>query len=254
MNVSLVQYAPYWEDIPSNLARLSDMFKNLEKKTDLILLPEMFATGFSTNVDAICTEKNRDEALQWMRKQSATTGAMIAGGVATVENQQYYNRFYWVSPDGNIGHYDKNYLFIMSDEPKFFTAGTEKKDFEWNGWKFRPILCYDLRFPELSRNNGDTPYDVLICAASWPAVRRDVWLSLLKARAIENQSYVIGINRVGEDANALIHKGDSIVYSPKGKIIAQISENEEKIVTVELSLDTLKEFRTNFPVLDSIRY
>ena len=253
IRVSLVQYAPWWEEVHGNLARLSGMIEVLKGKTNLIVLPEMFPTGFSTNIDVICSEKNNDEALHWMRGQALATGAMIAGGVATVENGHCYNRFHWVSPDGNSGHYDKNYLFILSDEPKYFTAGTEKKQFDRLGWKFKPVLCYDLRFPELSRNSSINPYDVLICAASWPSVRSDVWLTLLKARAIENQCYVVGVNRVGEDGNGLKHKGDSIVYGPKGEIIAHVPENEEKITTVELSLQTLKEFREKFPVLESLR-
>ena len=252
MIVSLVQYAPIWEDVAGNLSRLSSMMQALVGKTDLIVLPEMFPTGFSTNIDHICSEKNISEVLQWMRKQATSTGAMIAGSVAIKENGHFYNRFYLISPDGDTGHYDKNYLFIMSDEPKYFTAGKEKKEFEWRGWKIRPILCYDLRFPELCRNSRTSPYDLLLCAASWPAVRSDVWLTLLKARAIENLCYAVGVNRVGEDGNGLLHKGDSIVYGPKGEIIAQVAENEETIATIELSLPEIKAFRKKFPVLENI--
>ena len=248
-----MQYASLWEDVHGNLSRLSEMIQPLAGKTDSIIPPEMFPTGFSTNTGAICSEKNNTDVLQWMHRYAQSTGAMIAGGIAVKENGHCYNRFYWLSPDGDTGYYDKNYLFILSDEPQHFTAGTEKKQFEWRGWKIRPIICYDLRFPELCRNSRINPYDILICIASWPAARSDVWLTLLKARALENQCYVIGVNRVGEDGNGLQHNGDSIVYGPKGETIIQLPENEEKIDTCELSLSMLNDFRKKFPVLDSLK-
>ena len=250
--ISLVQYSPVWEDVSGNLSRLSRIVSQLEGRGDLILLPEMFSTGFSTNTNVICTPKNQSTVLEWMRQTAQSTGSLIAGSVAVEENTVCYNRFYWVGADGSSGHYDKNYLFIMSDEPKYFTAGTEKKQFEWRGWKIKPIICYDLRFPELCRNTRNNPYDILVCVASWPSVRSDVWLTLLKARAIENQCYAIGVNRVGEDGNGLQHKGDTIVYSPKGETIVRLPENEEKSATIGLSLSKLKAFRQKFPVLEDI--
>jgi len=252
LKVSLVQFAPFWEDVASNLSRLSSMIQPLEGKTDLILLPEMFPTGFSMNTDKICNEKDIANVLQWMRQQAQLTDAMIAGGMAVKEKENFYNRFYWISPDGEIGHYDKHHLFSMSDEPQHYTAGKERKRFEWRGWKIKPIICYELRFPEWCRNNRINPYDLLICTASWPSVRSDVWLTLLKARALENQCYVAGINRVGEDGNGLQHKGNSIAYSPRGETIAQVPENEEKATTVELSLSAMIDFRKKFRALDDI--
>jgi len=228
------------------------MIQSLVSKTDLIVLPEMFTTGFSMNTNEICSANNFNEALQWMQQQALSTGAMIAGSIATRNNAYCYNRFYWVSPDGVRGQYDKHHLFAMSDEPKYFTAGTEHKQFEWHGWQIKPILCYELRFPEWCRNNQTRPYDMLICAASWPSVRSDAWLTLLKARALENQCYVVGVNRVGADGNELQHKGDSIVFSPQGETIGRIPENEETIATFEISLSDLQNFRRKFPVLDDI--
>ena len=252
LSVSIVQYAPVWEDVAASLLRLGDLLQPLKGKTDLILLPEMFPTGFSTNVDKICSQENNILLLQWMYQQAQASKAMIAGSIAIKENNSYYNRYYWIAPDGTTKHYDKHHLFSMSLEPKYFTSGNEPKQFEWRGWKIKPVLCYEIRFPEWCRNNRSNPYDILICAASWPSVRSDVWITLLKARAIENQCYVAGVNRVGVDGAGLHHKGDSLVYSPKGEIIARIPENEENTVTFEISLSKMNDFRRKFPVLDDI--
>ena len=252
MRICLVQFAPRWEDVRFNLSRLENMIRQWAGKTDLIVLPEMFPTGFSMNTDVICNGDIYRETAQWMQQQAHTTGAMIAGGLAIRENSRCYNRFCWVSPDGNAGFYDKHHLFSMSAEPHHFTAGNEKKQFGWRGWQIKPVLCYELRFPEWCRNTRNNPYDILICAASWPAVRSDAWLTLLKARALENQCYVIGINRVGTDGNGLHHTGNSTVYSPKGEIMLQISENEEKMATAELSFSAMNDFRKKFSVLNDI--
>ena len=252
MKVGLVQFAPRWEDVRFNLPRLENMIRTLAGNIDLIVFPEMFPTGFSMNTDVICNEDIYQETVQWMKQQAQSTGAMIAGGLSVQENGRCYNRFYWISPDGDAGQYDKHYLFSMSAEPQYFTAGAEKKQFEWRGWQIKPILCYELRFPEWCRNTRNNPYDILICAASWPAVRNDVWLTLLKARALENQCYVIGINRVGTDGYGLHHTGNSIIYSPKGETIIQIPENEENLTTAELSFSTMNNFRKKFPVLNDI--
>ena len=252
MKISLVQFAPIWEDAHINLSRLDDTLRPLAGKTDLILLGEMFSTGYSMNTGKTGNTCSSDEVLQWMQQKACSTDAMVAGGVAVMKDEHYYNRFYWISPDGENGHYNKHHLFTMSDEHQYFTAGTEQEQFEWRGWQIKPVVCYDLRFPEWYRNNRTKPYDLLICAASWPSVRSDVWLTLLKARAIENQCYVAGVNRVGADGNGLQHKGDSIVYSPKGETIGRIPENEETVTTFELSFSALHDFRRKFPALDDM--
>ena len=252
MKISLIQYAPQWEEIQLNLSRLYNMFQSLSEKTDLIVLCEMFPTGFSMNIGKICSSGYSDAALQWMHRQARSTGAMIAGSMAVMENAQCYNRFYWACPDGDTGYYDKRHLFSMSDEPLYFTAGAKRKQFEWRGWKIKPVVCFDLRFPEWCRNSYTKSYDLLICSANWPSARSDAWLTLLKARALENQCYVVGVNRVGMDGNGLQHKGNSMIYSPKGEIIGQIPENEEKVATFELSLSALHDFRRKFPVLDDM--
>ena len=250
--VSLVQYNPHWEEVRLNLSRLDDMLQPLVGKTDLIVLCEMFSTGFSMNAGTICSAENSAAALQWMQKQSRQIDAMIAGSIAVEENTHYYNRFYWISPDGNAGYYDKHHLFTMSGEPKYYTAGAARKQFEWRGWQIKPIICYDLRFPEWFRNSRTNPYDLLICSASWPTVRSDAWLTLLKARALENQCYVVGVNRVGTDGYGLEHKGDTIAYSPKGETIGQIPDDEEAVVTFDLSLSALHDFRKKFTALDDM--
>ena len=252
LGITLVQYAPHWEEVQLNLSRLDDMLQPLAGKTDLIVLGEMFPTGFSMNTGKICSHENSATALQWMQQQSRSTGAMIVGTLAVTEGIHYYNRFYWVSPNGDAGYYDKRHLFTMGDEPQHYTAGAERKQFERCGWQIKPIVCYDLRFPEWCRTNRTRPYDLLICAASWPSVRSDVWLTLLKARAIENQCYVVGANRVGADGNGLQHTGDSVVYGPKGETIGRIPENEEAVASFELSYSELHDFRRKFPVLEDM--
>ena len=249
LTISLVQYSPRWEDVHFNLSFLGELFLSLRGKTDLIILPEMFPTGFTMNTGKICSNDN--VVTEWMQQQATSTGAMIAGSVAVMEKTYCYNRFYWVYPDGNMGHYDKHHLFTLSDEPQHFTAGTEQKQFAWRGWEIKPIICYDLRFPEWCRNNRTKPYDLLVCVASWPTVRSDVWLTLLKARALENQCFVAAVNRTGTDENGLLHQGDSVLYSPKGEVVGRISE-EEAVATFEISMAALHEFRKKFPVLNDM--
>ena len=251
MTITLIQYAPFWEEAPLNLSRLDNMLQPLTGKTDLVVLCEMFPTGFSMNTGKICSSENSAAGLQWMQRQAHAIDAMIVGSMAVMEGGHCYNRLYWVSPDGVAGHYDKHHLFTISDESLHFTAGAERKQFEWRGWQIKPVVCYDLRFPEWCRNNRTKPYDLLICPASWPAARSDVWLTLLKARALENQCYVVGVNRVGADGNGLPYQGDSIVYSPKGETVGKI-ENEETVATFELSLSALHDFRRKFSVLDDM--
>ncbi len=252
LTVSLVQYAPQREAIVDNLSRLDTMLQPLAGKTDLIVLPEMFPTGFEMNVEHIADTEDRSPALPWMQRQAEATGATITGSAAIRDGYRYRNRFYWVDPEGNVGRYDKHHLFTMSGEPQHFAPGTERKRFRLKGWEIMPIVCYDLRFPVWCRNTRNNPYDLLICSASWPTVRNDVWLTLLKARALENQCYAVGVNRVGEDGNGQSHQGDSIVYGPKGEIIGKLQENAEHVASFSLSLTALHGFRRKFPVLEDM--
>ena len=250
LTVSLVQFSPRWENPQYNLSRYSDFFLLFHRNPDIIIFPEMFPTGFSMNTKKICSKQKF--ITQWMQYVAEVTGALVVGSVAVKENSRFYNRLYWVSADGVMGHYDKHHLFTLADEHKHYTAGTEKKQFEWRGWEIKPIVCYDLRFPEWCRNNRMKPYDLLICVANWPAVRSDAWLTLLKARALENQCFVAGVNRTGTDGNKMLYGGDTIMYSPKGETIGKIAENEETVATFELSLPGLHDFRKKFPVLNDM--
>jgi predicted amidohydrolase len=242
---------------------LDELLQPLSGKTDLIVLPEMFPTGFSMNVAHIA--RCAAPVLSWMRQQAKATGAVIMGSMAVRINRNYYNRFYWLSPDGGAGHYDKHHLFSMSDEPEYFTGGKKRHQFSWKGWEIRPIVCYDLRFPAWCRNTcqntssrsivrkidaGDA-YDILICPASWPAARSDVWSTLLKARALENQCFVAGVNRIGTDNNGLVHNGHSAIYGPKGEIIGLL-QDEETVATFTLYLRELQAFRKKFQVLEDM--
>ncbi|MDR1672529.1 MAG: amidohydrolase [Bacteroidales bacterium] len=247
INVSLVQYCPRWEDAAHNLARLTAMLQPLSGATDVIVLPEMFPTGFSMNVERV--GRNEADGMAWMRQQAKATGAVVAGSMAATENDRCYNRFYWVTPNGDVVYYDKRHLFGMSDEGQVFAAGVKMCRFHVKGWEVCPIVCYDLRFPAWCRNTRIRPYDLLVCPASWPSVRRDVWTTLLKARALENQCYVAGVNRVGKDGNGLAHSGGSAVFGPKGEIVGQAPDDEEAAVTFRLSSEELYRFRQKFPVL-----
>ena len=253
LTVSLVQYAPCKNDTERNLSRLDEMIRPLAGKTDLIVLPEMFPTGFVMNTGHIAdTTGSYPSELFRMQGMAKAAGATIAGSMAVFADGLFRNRFYWVDPEGRVGHYDKHHLFTMSGEPLHFSPGTERKRFNVNGWEIMPIVCYDLRFPCWCRNTRNNPYDLLICSASWPAVRNDVWLTLMKARALENQSYVAGVNRVGLDENNMPHRGDSSVYGPKGEVIGKLRENEEDVASFRLSLPELHKFREKFPVLDDM--
>lgn len=261
MNVTLIQTHLHWEDIEMNLQHFDKLIASLSSPTNLIVLPEMFTTGFTMK-----PEKNAEENLgigfEFMKKMAQQKNAVITGSIATKENAYYYNRLYWVEPNGTNDAYDKRHLFRMAKEDEHYTAGTKKIIKEINGWKICPLICYDLRFPVWSRNrftkdevgstNGKWDYDVLIYVANWPEVRNYAWKQLLIARAIENQCYVIGVNRIGKDGNDFAHSGDSMVINPRGEIISKTKANEESVEMVKLDKDYLDEFRKTFPVgLDS---
>ena len=197
INVTLIQSDIIWEDKVSNLKNYQNKISQIES-TDLIVLPEMFTTGFSMNPKDI-SETMSGETIQWMKSNASKMNSAICGSIIIEEDDKYFNRFIWVNPDGSICQYDKKHLFSFAGEDKNYTAGNEKIIIEYKGWKICPLVCYDLRFPVWSRNSED--YDLLIYVANWPTKRKLAWKSLLVARAIENQCYVIGVNRVGKDEN-----------------------------------------------------
>lgn len=250
MNVTFIQTHLHWEDVEMNIQHFEKLISSIPTKTDLIILPEMFTTGFTMK-----PEKNAEDHLgmgfEFMKKMAHEKNAVITGSISTKENSNYYNRLYWVERDGKFDSYDKRHLFRMAKEDENYTAGTKKIIKKINDWKICPLICYDLRFPVWSRNkftNGQWDYDVLIYVANWPEVRNYPWKQLLIARAIENQCYVIGVNRIGKDGNDFAHSGDSMVINPRGEIVSHTKANEESIETIKLDMDYLEDFRKVFPV------
>ena len=254
MKVTIIQTALHWEDKDKNLSHFGDLIDSIKEQTDLIVLPEMFTTGFTMNPSELADPAN-GSCTQWMLSKAAEKKAVICGSIATGENSNYYNRLYWAEPDGNISHYDKRHLFRMAGEDKFYSMGSEKMIKHMKGWNICPLVCYDLRFPVWSRNtftrtNGSctAAYDALIYVANWPETRSYPWKQLLIARAIENQCYVIGVNRIGEDGNKISHSGDSMVINPRGEIMSKTKANQESIETITLDKAYLEDYRKAFPV------
>lgn len=243
LSVTLIQTELYWENPIANLAMLEEKIAQIENETDIIVLPEMFSTGFSMNTSL--AEPMNLTTFKWMRQQAAQSKAVVVGSVMIREAENVFNRMIWMQPDGQYHTYDKRHLFRMGNEHLHYRGGEKRLIVEWKGWKICPLICYDLRFPVWSRNVAQA-YDVLIYVANWPEARAYPWKSLLVARAIENQSYVIGVNRVGKDGNDLTFSGDSAVLNFRGEYL--FTETQKEIVqTVLLSKEDITNFRTQFP-------
>jgi predicted amidohydrolase len=209
----------------------------------VVVLPEMFASGFSMSETG--AEIGKGPALQWMQVQANRLGALIVGSLKVKQQNSFYNRLYAVQPDGTYSSYDKRHLFRMGDEHKFYQSGDQRVIVSYKGWNIALFICYDLRFPVWSRNVS-MAYDAAIYVANWPAPRANAWRTLLQARAIENLAYVVGVNRVGTDANALAYAGDSLLVDFKGDLVLDL-KSKDQILTSELSLESLAEFRAKFP-------
>ena len=249
MHITLLQPNLYWHDPVANRAMLEEHIFSLPEPTDLIVLPEMFTTGFTMDAHSVAEPMNLN-TFRWMKQMAAQTGAVVTGSyVVQEQGRRYVNRLIWMQPDGQFDVYDKRHLFRMAGEDAIYTAGSQRIVKEWKGWRVCPLICYDLRFPVWSRNTqtpGQFDYDLLVYVANWPAVRRNAWNVLLQARAIENLSYVVGVNRVGQDGNQHQYSGDSSVINFKGDILFRETDNE--IVHQQtLSLDELRAFRSAFP-------
>ena len=245
INITLVQTSIHWEDKPRNLDMFSRLLGRIEGPTDLVVLPEMFNTGFSMNAAAL-SETERGAAVRWLADTASNLGCVITGSVIFAAEGRHTNRLIWMRPDGTFSHYDKRHLFRMAGEHDFFAAGSRRLVTDLKGWRFCPLICYDLRFPVWSRNRGD--YDVLVFIANWPEPRSRAWNSLLPARAIENQAYVIAVNRIGTDGNGRDYSGDSGVFDPRGALLSRTRPREESIETVTLSGGELADIRKNFQV------
>lgn len=243
LKITLIQPDIVWEQPAVNLDICSRLLSG-EKQTDLIVLPEMFTTGFS--MQPLKLKENMDgPAVQWMKQLASQKKAAVTGTLIIEEEGRYFNRCLWVFPEGRISYYDKRHLFSMAGEHQHYTPGQERLIVEYMGWRFCPLICYDLRFPVWSRNNEN--YDVLIYMTNWPAARHHVWKSLLIARAIENQAYCVGVNRVGSDATGKAYRGDSALIDPKG--FATFLGPAPKAETFKISYSDLHRFRKTFPVL-----
>lgn len=251
MNVTIIQTGLHWEDPEKNRAHFQNKINSING-TDLIVLPEMFTTGFTMNPETVA-EDAEGTTLKWLQQNASQKNAVITGSVAVKENNNYYNRLYWVYPSGNFSFYNKRHLFRMAKEDQHYKAGENKIIREIGKWKVCPLVCYDLRFPVWSRNKWKSEkeqwdYDVLVYVANWPEVRNYPWKQLLIARAIENQCYVVGVNRIGKDGNNYEHSGDSVVIDPKGNVISTLKAHEDKTETIFLDKKLLEEYRKTFPV------
>ncbi|MCF8304574.1 MAG: amidohydrolase [Bacteroidales bacterium] len=250
LKITTIQTKLHWMDIDANLAMFTEKIDQIDDPGDVIVLPEMFSTGFAVKPDSVA-ETMEGKALQWLKDTAAKKQCVITGSVVIEENENYYNRLVWMQPDGFYETYDKRHLFRLGDEHLRFSQGRKQLLVELKGWKIKPLVCYDLRFPVWAKNRyiaDQYEYDVLIYIANWPGRRRFAWTSLLRARAIENQSYLVGVNRVGDDGNGIPHTGDSVFLDAKGKPVYEFGEEKEHIETVTLNYEKLREYRQKFTV------
>ena len=250
LKVTLIQSNIIWENRDANLEKFSAGLKEINDNPDLIILPEMFATGFTMNVEK-CAEREDGDTVNFLKEMAQKKNCVITGTVLIEESGKYFNRLFWMRPDGSYETYDKRHLFRMGKEHLTMSQGTERKIVELNVWKINLQICYDLRFPVWSKNrynDGDYEYDLLIYVANWPQVRSSAYKALIPARAIENQCYTIWANRVGLDGNNVFHSGDSMICDPYGKIVSQADAGKEQIISQILSKQKLEEFRKKFTV------
>ncbi len=250
LKITLIQSELHWEDVDANLSMFEEKIWRIGRSTDVIVLPEMFNTGFTMAAQKHGEHMNM-KTFKWMRQMADQTGALILGSYIAKVHDRYYNRLLWMEPGGAYKTYDKRHLFRMANENRTFTSGESLLVATWKGWRICPLICYDLRFPVWSRNRfnkdeGKLAYDIAIYVANWPQTRIDAWDTLLRARAIENLCYVVGVNRVGLDGNGVEHNGHSAVISPKGEPIFT-NEGLEVVHTVELNANSLDSFRDRFP-------
>lgn len=249
LRVTLVQSELFWHEPEKNRAMFADKLAPLAGQTDLVILPEMFTTGFSMEPEAIA-EAADQKTLQWMQHQAASISAVVCGSVAVKDDAGCYNRFYWVQPDGQWQSYDKHHLFRMAGEHKHYQAGQRRDVIHYKGWRIFPQICYDLRFPVWSRNHDE--YDLAIYVANWPEVREHPWQILLQARAIENLCYVAGVNRVGTDGNGFPYSGRSALIDFKGHSLGDHDKGEAFVGTYRIDRMALQDFRTAFPAFEDV--
>ncbi len=245
MKVAIIQQDIAWEDAGKNKVVIEQLFSEMNMEVDLVVLPEMFLTGFSMNTaKTACSIES--ENIKWLKKLSSERNVAILGSLAIEDKHHIYNRALFIHPDGKLDFYDKKHLFTMGDETQFFSPGNQRVIINYKGVRIMPLICYDLRFPVWSRNNNE--YDLLVYMANWPEARRNVWDVLLKARAIENQCYVIGVNRVG-NGGGVQYNGGTVFIDFKGDVSADLNEVSNAFEIVNVNIEELNKFRVKFPVL-----
>lgn len=264
LTITTIQTNLHWEDKAANLQMLEQKITQLQQKTEVVILPEMFSTGFSMKPELLA-ETMEGDSVAWMKKIAAQQRIVLTGSLIIKDGDHYYNRLVWMLPNGQYGYYDKRHLFAYAGEDEHYTPGQKRLIASVKGWRVNLLVCYDLRFPVWSRQStpltppppeeagseaGFTPeYDLLIYVANWPERRNHAWKTLLQARAIENQCYVAGVNRVGKDGNDIYHSGDSMIIDPMGEVL-YTEAHEEDIHTMTLQKDKLEEVRHKLPFLE----
>jgi omega-amidase len=250
LTVTLIQTNLFWEDPGKNIEHFTGLLDRITEPADLILLPEMFNTGFTINT-ASCGESMEGPSILFLKEKSREKNTPIMATLIVKEENKFFNRMVCAFPDGHLETYDKRHLFRLVEEYKILKGGNKRTVISIKGWNIMPIICYDLRFPVWSKNtykDGKYEYDLLVCLANWPNVRAHAWKTLLVGRAIDNQSYTIGLNRVGDDGNGIYHSGDSMVTDAKGQIVVAAEAGKEEIITVTLSAQELRQYRDSFTV------
>jgi len=250
LSITTIQSDIFWEDTPRNLDHFDGLLGTISEPTDLILLPEVFNTGFSINPEK-CAETMDGPSVRFLRAKAQEKNAVIMGTLLVREDDGCYNRLVCMHPDGEFETYDKRHLFRLSEEYRIFRSGRQKLIIGIRGWNILPVTCYDLRFPVWCKNTwteGVYAYDLMVCLANWPSVRAHAWKSLLMARAVENQAYVAGVNRIGTDGNGTGHSGDTRVIDAKGRVLYAAAEGAGEVRTLRLSADDLALFRDSYTV------
>lgn len=250
LKVTIVQSDLVWEDPRQNLDNFDKKLSELKDSQDIVVLPEMFNTAFCLE-PRFCAEDMNGLSVNWMTKKALELNCCITGSILVKENEKFFNRLIWATPQGILATYDKRHLFRFAGEHTVFSPGVSKTIVTCKGWNILPLVCYDLRFPVWSMNtysDGQYAYDCIIYVANWPEKRRHAWLSLLVARAIENQAYVIGVNRIGTDGNGISHSGDSVVIDPRGSVVLSVPSNTEAVESFILDPKEVTSLREHFPV------
>ena len=248
LTITTIQSNLIWEEKSANLRLLEQKIIGIEEKTEIVVLPEMFSTGFSMKPEMLA-ETMDGETVEWMKRVSRENSIVLTGSIMIKEDGNYFNRLIWMLPNGQYGHYDKRHLFAFGEEDKHYSPGSKRLIASVKGWKINLLVCYDLRFPVWARqkkSEAGAEYDVLIYVANWPERRSHAWKTLLCARAIENQCYVVGVNRVGTDAKNILYSGNSLVIDPLGQVLYHMAD-EEDVNTITLQKEMLEDVRSKFP-------